>query len=445
MHNKEFSILQILDILKKRVVVILLTIAIFTSLSAYINLFLVQPYYEADIKLFIGKKNIEDQVYSSNDIDLYQKLLKTYSEIIQTDDLIEKACRNSKLNVSTAEIKENLSVIPGAETQILEISYVSYDKREAQKVLVAVTNEFITQGTSLIPNVNIQIIQSAKVPQSPIGPRSEINIIVSAFIGLILSVSIIIFFDHIDNRVRNKEQIEEKFKIPVIGQIPFEKKKDKNKNILIEKDSIGLFMESYRIMRTKIQHINKGKEAKIMVVTSTDINEGKSTVASNLAISFAKIGKKVILIDYNLRKPALQNYFYSEKEEGLVEIINKEVFIDKVAIDYNQNLKVLLSGKIPRNPADILESQNMNDFFENLKREYDLIIIDTVAIDFFTDTQILIEKADGTILVSRAYKSRMESLNKGIEKLSNISANIIGVVLNGVKDEKIYKKYNLYR
>ena len=224
MNEEIIKIEDIMDVLRKRWKMILSITLIATIFSAIISFFIISPKYEASTKVFIGKENVQgqDQVYNNNDVQMYQKLLKTYAEVIQTNDLVERAINSEKLDLVSEDVLKGLTVTPRADTQILEISYTSTDKVLAKEVVDSITNEFIKSSTELIPNGNVKVIESVKVPENPVSPNKKMNIAIAFLLGLMVSVGASFLIEFMDNTFKNKEQAEEILGLPVIGVIPDE-------------------------------------------------------------------------------------------------------------------------------------------------------------------------------------------------------------------------------
>lgn len=211
---------------------------------------------------------------------------------------------------------------------------------------------------------------------------------------------------------------------------------------IVEKEPKSIAAESYRTLRTNIQYSSFDKEYKVIMVTSSEPEEGKSTTAGNLALCLAQGEKKVILVDCDLRKPSLHKKFRVSNLAGLSDvIIGKEDLVTAIH-RYNKNLVILTSGKIPPNPSEMLSSKAMTALIDKLKENFDYIIIDTPPVQAVTDSQILSTKADGTLLVVKAEKTKKDSVENAIELLKKVNANIIGTVLNGVDNSR--NKYYYY-
>ncbi|WP_238915404.1 Wzz/FepE/Etk N-terminal domain-containing protein [Clostridium sp. YIM B02555] len=211
---------DIFDILIKRWKMILLITLSIALIAVGINFFLVAPKYKASEKVFIGKEDTKDQSYNTNDVQMYQKLIKTYAELMMTDDLVDRAIKSDSLNITSEKVLSSLTVTPRTDTQIIEIQYISTDKALAKDVVNSITNEFIKSSKELIPNGKVKVIESAKVPESPSSPNKTMNISIASLVGFIISIGLAFLLEFVDNTFKTKGQLEEALGIPVIGVIP---------------------------------------------------------------------------------------------------------------------------------------------------------------------------------------------------------------------------------
>lgn len=222
MNQENIKVQDIVDAIRNRwqlIVSITLTSVIIAS---FFTLFIVKPKYEASTKLFIGKESSEnkDQSYSSNDVQMYQKLLKTYSDVIMTSDLVERALSSESLDVDSELVLAGLTVTPKTDTQILQIQYTNTDKNLAMEVVDAITQEFVKTSSELISNANVKIIETVKLPQSPVSPNKKLNISVAFVLGLLISTTLALVLEFMNNTFKDKEQVENILGVPVIGTIP---------------------------------------------------------------------------------------------------------------------------------------------------------------------------------------------------------------------------------
>ena len=211
---------------------------------------------------------------------------------------------------------------------------------------------------------------------------------------------------------------------------------------IFEKKPKSYFAEAYRTLRTNIQYSSYDKKLKTILVTSSDNKEGKSTICGNLALSFAQNKRKVLLVDCDLRTPSLHKMFNVSNVYGLTEVLLGTKRIDEAVKNYNNKIDILPSGTISSDPSELFESDELIELLEVLKEKYDLIILDSSPVRVVSDAQILAAKVDGTILVAKKNKTKLENIKEAKDLLKRVGANLVGVVLN--YNEKIGRKNKKY-
>lgn len=220
MEEQVISIEEIFEALKKRWLLIVSITLIATIASGVLSFFVIEPVYEASTKVFVGKEENNTEGYNSNDIAMYQKLLKTYSEAIKTKDLIGNAIKGSKYELEVSSVLSGVTVVPVSDTQILQIKYQSKEPAEAADTLKRVTEEFIKTSKDLVPNGNIRVIEAVQTPENPVSPNKVMNVAIAFMLGLMVSIGLVFLLEYMDNTYKNKEQMEKELGIPVIGLIP---------------------------------------------------------------------------------------------------------------------------------------------------------------------------------------------------------------------------------
>ena len=220
MEEQVISISEIIDAVKKRWKIIVLTTVLATVVSGIFSFFVISPTYEASTKIFIGKEGAESEGYNSSDVSMYQNLLKTYSELIKTKDLVNKAINNSEYDLSVNSVLNGITVNTLTGTQILQISYQSKSPSIAKNILESITNEFITKAEELVPNGNVKILESVELPKNPVAPNKTMNIAIAFILGMMVGFGIVFLLEYLDNTYKNKEQLEKDLDIPVLGVIP---------------------------------------------------------------------------------------------------------------------------------------------------------------------------------------------------------------------------------
>ncbi|MBD2872140.1 CpsD/CapB family tyrosine-protein kinase [Paenibacillus arenilitoris] len=215
-------------------------------------------------------------------------------------------------------------------------------------------------------------------------------------------------------------------------------------NLITERNPGSPISEGYRLLRTNIEFATNDDKPQIIMVSSSEPGEGKSTTCANMAVTFAQANKRVLVIDADLRKPAQHYIFSVSNHKGLTTVLSTRLepqeVIQRTSTD---NLSVLAAGPTPHNPSELLSSKEMGGLLETLRHAYDLIIIDTPAIMSVTDAQIVAAQSDGVVLVIDSGKVKKEVVLKAKASLAHVQANLIGAVLNNIS-RKQADSYSYY-
>lgn len=224
MEEREIDISDILTSLQKRWKVIVLTTVLGIVISMVVTFLIITPKYTASTKLFIGKENSEsasdNNVYNNNDIQMYQKILQTYADIIQTRTLVTSSLEKADINMNSVDVLKNLKVTPKDDTQIIEVTYVDENPHRAKDVLESISSEFINYSSSLISNANIQMVEDIYIPEKPSSPNNSLNITIGFLAGVIMGLVLSLSLEYIDNTFSDKKALENGIGITVIGDIP---------------------------------------------------------------------------------------------------------------------------------------------------------------------------------------------------------------------------------
>ena len=311
----------------------------------------------------------------------------------------------------------------------------------------------------------IRIIDKAIPNRKPIKPNKELNFIFGAFLGLVLGISIVIIIEFFDNTIKSIEQVERR-NISILALIPaigVESKKKKTKKyikanhnveklqrrLITHEDPKSPISEAYRGLRTSLMYTKANSTSNIILVSSSGPGEGKTTTVANLAITYANLNKRTLLVDSDLRKPVLHNVFSKDKSPGLTSYLsNNSTFdevINKTDID---NLDIVTSGVIPPNPSELLDSKKMDTFIEEAKSKYDFILFDTPPLVAVTDAYVLLKHINQFVLVVRPGITQTGAFNRVITDLKHTNLNVDGVVMNAMSNEHSYGAgyyYNYYQ
>ena len=218
-----------------------------------------------------------------------------------------------------------------------------------------------------------------------------------------------------------------------------------------KKDNSSLVKESYKTIRTNLIYALAGAERKVIAISSPTPSDGKSTTSSNLAVTIAQTGNSVLLIDADLRKPTIHKLFRVTNEEGLSKVLSKQTSVETaIKRDVKPNLSLITSGPIPPNPSELLSMPIYEQTINELAEQFDYIIIDTPPVNIVSDCQLVVRAVQGVVFVVRYKVSQYKDLELAAENIRNIDGNILGVVINDVKERKgplsrrYYKHYYSY-
>jgi polysaccharide biosynthesis transport protein len=283
--------------------------------------------------------------------------------------------------------------------------------------------------------ISVTLIEPAAVPNSPFRPRVFNNVVLAALTGSLMTVGGIFALDALDDTLKSPDDIRDKLELPVLGIIDeFSQDEDNGAGLITMKKPRSPVSETFRILRTNVQFASIDKELNSVLVTSAEPTEGKTTIASNLAVVFAQSGRKTMLIDADLRRPNLHKKFNINNSRGLTSIFYQRISYnidndDLVIKSPIENLQVLTTGKLPPNPSEILASSKMKHLIERITKETEMVIIDSPPVLAVTDAVVLSPLVDGVLIVVASGKTSVTAARNMIEQLERSNAKILGVVL----------------
>ncbi len=296
---------------------------------------------------------------------------------------------------------------------------------------------------------NVLIIDDARKPDNPSKPNRILIIIVGLILGGGLAFGYVLVKNYFDNTVKTPEDLESR-NIAVLGWVPQFDTIIKNGmngyEFIVAKKPDSMAGEAFRTIRTRIQLTRlEANTLKTILVTSPAPQEGKTIVGINLGGSFAQANKKTIVIDCDLRKPRVHEFFRKKRIPGLIDYLFGQAqlkdIIQKAEIS---NLEFITCGTIPPNPAEMLESEKMKKFLSDIRNEYDIVILDSPPIIAVTDSEILSTMVDGTILVVSAETTEYEMMERSVELMKKDKSSFIGAILNNFSYRSGYGSYYKY-
>ena len=296
---------------------------------------------------------------------------------------------------------------------------------------------------------NVFIVDKAIRPHTPDKPNRKLIVLIGFVLGAGLSFGFVFIKNYFDNTIKTPEDIQNR-NINVLAWIPQIEGLGVNGNkdfeFIVAKKPDSIPSEAFRALRTRIQYSKIGSEAlKTILVTSSAPSEGKSTVALNLAGTFAQSNKKTLLLDADLRKPRVHSIFKADKFPGVIDYLFGQAKLEEIIRPTGlNNLSYVTSGTIPPNPSEMIESKPMQDFLAEMRKRFDVVILDSAPIVAVTDSEILSTLVDATLLVVSAELTEFDLMTKSVELIKNGGSSFIGAVLNNFTYKSGYGSYYKY-
>jgi succinoglycan biosynthesis transport protein ExoP len=288
----------------------------------------------------------------------------------------------------------------------------------------------------------VSIVELAELPIDPSKPNKKVTVLLGTLIGLLAGLGLALLFENSDSRLHSTEDIRAAAGLPILGRIPTATTKHQQHPLLLSATGFSIEYEAYRGLRTNLLALGSEGKLKTLAVTSADRGEGKSTIIANLALTFAKAGRQVLLIDADLRIPMLHKMFVLPNEAGLSQILDGEVaWTDAVRNVSVPNLNVITSGLPPDNPTELLGSTRMQELLGQALSQFDLVLIDTPCLLSVTDAAVLSSVVGGMLLVINRGKTHREEVHAALGQLADVKANIIGVIVNRAERSRKYYYY----
>jgi capsular exopolysaccharide synthesis family protein len=398
---------------------------------------LIKAYNEALLQRakLIRNANQDNPVFTQ--IDQQLKMLKSgiVNSVASIKDgyKIAKRQANNKDNQFSSKIKE----VPTQERQYLEIKRQQEIKQDLYLFLLKKREENALTLASTIPSAKTLDLANASI--QPESPKTMVVLLAFLVVGLLLPAIAIYAMDLFNNKISGKNDLTRNLNIPFIGSIGISKESDR---IVVREGKTTPVVEMFRMIRTNLQFMLGDKKSPVLLITSSIGGEGKSFTAINIAMSFALLNKKVVLLGLDIRKPMLNDYMHiNNKNMGLTLYLSgQNLSLDEMISSTNvhPNLKVIPAGPIPPNPAELLLSTRLDDLIGELKQRFDYIIIDSAPVGIVSDTLLINRVVDNSIYVTRQDYTPRQVIDLLNDLHTNNKLKNISLVLNGVDNASGY-------
>lgn len=293
---------------------------------------------------------------------------------------------------------------------------------------------------------NVQVIDRAMVPDAPIRPKKALYILLSVLVGFLGGIFAVFFTEYMDDTIKTSEEVQQTLKLPFLALLPFTKEKGP---IYVTADTRSMIAEAYKTLRTNILFSSPEYPSKVLLITSSTPEEGKTTVSSNLAVAMAMMGEKVLLIDADMRRHNIHKVFALDNAIGLTNALHGPATASACIKQAPgiPNLSILTGGALSPNPLEMLSSMRMKDMLAELSGGYDRVIIDSPPLLAVTDATILARLSDAVIMVTWGGTTSVGLIKRALQTISTVKdLKILGVAINrmDISNRGYYQYYPYY-
>lgn len=397
------------------------------------------PMYEAQSTVFVSSQSGTSIQELQQGSTFTQSRVTTYTNLVTTPIVMNPVIAELGLEDTTSvELASSVSASSPLNTTLITITVENADPIAAANIANALGASLTSavesietpNGTETSP-VRLTRVKDAIPPLSPSSPNVPLNLALGGLVGLAVGIGVAVLRAVLDTRIRTPRDIEQVTDRPLIGAIAFDPKA-KERPLIVHADPLSPRAESFRALRTNLQFLDMGGRASF-VITSSVPSEGKSTTTINLAIALADAGKRVALLDTDLRKPKVAEYLGIEGGAGLTDVLIGRARVGDVMLPWGgRSMFVLPAGKIPPNPSELLGSTQMRTLLEVLERDFDVVLCDAPPLLPVTDAAILAKATSGAIVVVSAGRTNRHQLSGAVEALGTVGAKIAGLVMSMV-------------
>lgn len=446
------------------------------------TLFFVTPQYQSSAMFYVNNSSLSlgeaSLSISSADISASRGLVKTYIVILNTREVINDVIDYAGVDRTYAEVKSMITAAAVDSTEIFEVVITSPDPEEAERIANAISYILPKRISNIIEGTSARIVDSAVVASKPSSPSYTKNAMIGFLLGLVLTAAFVVVRELMDVTIRTEEDITQNTKHPVLAAVPdmeahskggyyrygygygYKKKPyekaatgEAKKTALVGADINFTAAEAYKLLRTKLQFSFADEQnCRIIGVSSALTGEGKSLSAVNLSSSLSELGKKVLLVDCDLRRPSIYEKLPVKRFPGLSDYLSgqsgTETIFQNCGIPGQETaFHVVTAGRIPPNPMELLSSNRMGRMLEVLREKYDYIILDLPPVGEVGDALAVSQMTDGMLLVVRQNYCDRIALSAAARQFEFVDARVLGIVFNCTSEggsgygNKYYKRY----
>lgn len=475
----EIDLGRLVSAVIKQMWLIILSSVVGALIALLWTLFMVTPQYESSAMFYVNNNSLSlgdtSVSITSSDITASKSLVNTYIVILNTRETINDVIDYAGVNRSYGSVRGMLKAEQVNSTEVFRVVVTSPDPQEAEKIANAVAYILPKRISSIVEGSSAKVVESAVAASSHSSPSYTNNTVMGFLIGFVLSMGAVVLQTLFDITIHAEEDVEHVCKYPILAAVPdmaavskggyeysYGRKKTGGKEppvsrgkqpVLIGNGMSFAASESYKLLRTKLQFsFVDGNTSHVIGVSSALSGEGKSLSAINLAYALSELGKRVVLVDCDMRRPTLAEKLKIQKQPGLSNLLVGQINLDRVVqycgiAEDEKAFHVITAGPNPPNPMELLSSSRMRKVLDDLGGIYDYVILDLPPVGEVSDAMVIAKETDGILMVVRQSYCNRIVLSDAVRQFEFVGARILGVVYNfasegnGKYGRKYYKKY----
>ncbi|PJM78663.1 polysaccharide biosynthesis tyrosine autokinase [Bifidobacterium scaligerum] len=451
------TIADLLQILRKHFVSAIISfVVVFAAIAAVT--FIMPPKYTATAEVLATYTGPSGQEQSTNDMssgtNYLNTQIKTYPELVKTESVLKPVIDDLGLDMTTTDLADVVTATNPTNTFMVDISAEVGDPQQAADIANSVAKNlsdqissdlYITDGGK--SPIKLSVVQKAQVPTSQSSPNVPLYLAAGLVLGVIVAVGVALLKDILNTKVDTTDDVREITHASSLGTVPSATILDDSRPVVVAQPA-GSEAEEFRRIRTNLSFLTTtatNDRGRLLVITSTDPSEGKTTVSSNVAVALAEEGKSVLLIDADLRHPSVAHKLGIEGHVGLSHVLSRQASpADVIQKYWKQNLHIMPAGKRPANASILLNSDIMKEMVEQALTQYNYVIIDTAPLSVASDATVFGRMAGGLVLVTGKGVVEKKELEGTAQALKTAEVPILGFIFNFADPKKIHSKNYYY-
>jgi capsular exopolysaccharide synthesis family protein len=385
--------------------------------------------YQATAQVLLSSSTSGDPSIQAQSNAFVTTQVPTYAKVIGSPDVLKYIQADLHLGLSNSTLKGKISATAATGESIVEVTATDGSASRAANLANSAARGFIEAVQSYSASVKLFLTGPADQPSSPTSPKPALNVALGILLGLLIGAALAVARDILDNRIKDAETLSKVADAPIMGVI-VEDPKTQRHPVATRAGNRNIRAENFRQLRANLQFANVDEHPRVIAVTSSIPEEGKTTVAINLASTLAEAGFSVCLVDADLRRPTVAKVLGLVSPVGLTSVLIQQISLQEVLQHAGSSLYVLASGPTPPNPSEVLASSYVRDVIRSLLDSVDYVVIDTAPLLPVADGSEVAALADGTLLVARHGLTTDTNVERAAQTLRRVDAKLLGVVLN---------------